>query len=85
MYLIVSSPNIFCHDINTPVLYSGIEGLGVIIFFISKAISSSIFIMWGVGNSRMKLAILLLSTPASNMHRLFSLTKLTAITMTFKD
>ena len=34
VYSIVSSPTIFCHDINTPVLYSGIERLWVVIFFI---------------------------------------------------
>ena len=34
VYLIVSSPNIFCHDINNPILYSGIEPLWVVIFLI---------------------------------------------------
>ena len=36
VYLIVSSPYIFCHDINNHVLYSGIERQWVVIFFISK-------------------------------------------------
>ena len=46
VYLIVSSPNIFCHDIDNPVLYSGIERLWVVIFFIFETIRNSIIIMW---------------------------------------